>query len=146
MQFYSAKLRLSGSPLNEVRDVYSAPEILLMQFLHGKDAVTEVKPVKTESMNLREYKEVLKAKYNPSLIRKEQSIDKIFGALAQLPVVLPDDLLERFDIIDEDDVIAVAKSVTKSNKDYDSKISNKEALRLDTLVPDSHVDMNDIME
>lgn len=149
MQYYSAKVRLSGSPMNEVRDVYSAPQILIMQYIHGVDAVVEVKKVKEEKINLREYKDTLKALYDPALTKREQSVDKIFGALGQLPTKLPDELLERYDIVDEDDVIAVAKAATRNDKNAQSNHQPQtqlEADRLDTLVPANEIDVNDIME
>lgn len=147
MQYYSAKLRLAGSTMNEVRDVWSAPEILILQYIHGVDAILEVKKVKEEKVNLREYKQELKAKYDQALVKREQSIDKIFGALGQLPTVLPDDLLERHDIVDEDDVISVAKSVTRAEKRESREPQTQaEADRVDTLVPQNEIDMNDIME
>lgn len=147
MQYYSAKLRLAGSTMNEVRDVWSAPEILILQYIHGVDAILEVKKVKEEKVNLREYKQELKAKYDQALVKREQSIDKIFGALGQLPTVLPDDLLERHDIVDEDDVISVAKSVTRAEKREPREPQTQvEANRVDTLVPQNEIDMNDIME
>lgn len=147
MQYYSAKLRLAGSTMNEVRDVWSAPEILILQYIHGVDAILEVKKVKDEKVNLREYKQELKAKYDQALVKREQSIDKIFGALGQLPTVLPDDLLERHDIVDEDDVISVAKSVTRAEKREPREPQTQaEANRVDTLVPQNEIDMNDIME
>ncbi len=149
MQYYSAKLRLSGSPMNEVRDVWSAPEVLILQYVHGVDALTEIKKVKEERMNMREFKDVLKAKYDQALVKREQSIDKIFGALGQLPTVLPDHILEANDIVDEDDVIAVAKAATRSDKNAQSAHLPKNELeqhRLDHLVPQNQIDVNDIME
>lgn len=149
MQYYSAKLRLAGSTMNEVRDVWSAPEILVLHYIHGVDAVTEVKKVKTEQMNLREHKDYLRGKYDPALVKREQSIDKIFGALGQIPTQLPDDLLEMYDIVDENDVIAVAKNVTKNDKLAQSShqpISQIEQDRLDTFVPANEIDMNDMVE
>lgn len=149
MQYYSAKVRLAGSPMNEVRDVYSAPQILIMQYLHGVDAISDLKKVKEEKINMSEYKSTLKAMYDPALVKRDQSIDKIFGALGQLPTALPDDLLERHDIVDEDDVIAVAKHVTRTDKNAQSSHqpqSQLEADRLQTLVPQNEIDVNDIME
>lgn len=144
MQYYSAKLRLAGSTMNEVRDVWSAPEILILQFIHGVDAITELKQVREEKANLREFKDMLKAKYDQALVKREQSIDRIFGALGQLPTVLPDDLLERHDIVDEDDVVAVAKQITR--KDKHEVLTQTEANRIDSFVPQNEIDMNEIME
>lgn len=144
MQYYSAKLRLAGSTMNEVRDVWTAPEILLLRFIHGGDAVLEIKPVKKEDLNLREHKDFLKAKYDQALVKREQSIDKIFGALGTLPSVLPDEILAAHDIVDEDDIIAVAKQTTRNEKQ--PALTQTEANRLDTLVPQNEIDMNSIME
>lgn len=147
MQYYSAKLRLAGSPMNEVRDVWSAPEILILQYIHGVDAIFDLKKVREEKTNLREFKEMLKAKYDQALVKRDQSIDKIFGALGQLPTVLPDDILQQHDIVDEDDVIAVAKQTTRNEKHSSREPQNQtEANRIDTLVPQNEIDMNDIME
>lgn len=146
MQYYSAKVRLSGSPLNEVRDVFSAPEILIMQYVHGVDAVVELKPVRQEKINMNEFKQFLKGKYDQALVKREQSIDKIFGALGQLPVKLPDNLLEMHGLIDEDDVIAVAKDATKADKNRYLPQNDLEQRRLETLVPANEIDMSSLME
>ena len=146
MQYYSAKLRLSGSPMNEVRDVFSAPEVLIMQYIHGVDAVVELKKVKDEKVNMGEFKQTLKGKYDQALTKRDQSIDKIFGALGQLPTKLPDDLLEMHGIIDEDDVIAVAKAATKADKNTYLPQNDLEQRRVDTIVPANEVDLSNIME
>lgn len=149
MQFYSAKVRLAGSPMNEVRDVFSAPQILIMQYLHGVDAISDLKKVREEKLNMGEYKSTLKAMYDPALVKRDQSIDKIFGALGQLPTKLPDDLLERHDIVDEDDVIAVAKQTTRNDKNAQSSYhpqTQLEADRLETMVPQNEVNVDDILE
>jgi hypothetical protein len=145
MQYYALKLRLSGSPMNEVRDVFSAPEVLIMQYIHGVDAISDIKVVKDERIvNMRDFKDSMKAKYDQSLTRRNQSIDKIFGALGQLPTTLPDDLLEMHDLIDEDDVVAVAKNVTKQAKR--SVRTDIEQRRLDLVVPSQEVDIGKVME
>lgn len=149
MQFYSAKVRLSGSTMNEVRDVFSAPQILIMQYMHGVEAITEIKLAHSEKLNMGEYKNTLRAMYDPALVKREQSIDKIFGALGQLPTKLPDDLLEMNGIIDEDDVVAVAKAATKADKNAQSSHQPQNTLeeqRLENLVDESQVNMDDIME
>ena len=146
MQYYSVKLRLSGSPMNEVRDVFSAPEILILQYIHGVDAVTDIKKVKEEKINMRDHKDMLKSRYDQALVKRDQSIDKIFGALGQLPTVLPDHLLEANDIVDEDDVLAVAKAATRAEKSSHLPQTPAEQQRVDSIVPANEVDMNDIME
>lgn len=146
MQYYSIKLRLSGSPMNEVRNVFSAPEILILQYIHGVDAVSEIKKVRQDKINMREHKDSLKARYDMALVKRDQSVDKIFGALGQLPTVLPDQVLEANDIVDEDDILAVAKSVTKAEKNNYIPKTSTEQLNVDRIVPANEVDMNDIME
>lgn len=146
MQYYSVKLRLSGNPMNEIRDVYSAPEILILQYIHGVDAVTEIKKVKQSIINMRDHKDFIKSRYDQALTRRDQSVDKIFGALGQLPTVLPDHLLEANDILDEDDVLAVAKAATKAEKSRYLPKNATEQRRVDSIVPANEVDVNDIME
>lgn len=135
--------------MNEVRDVFSAPEILILQYVHGVDSISELKKVKKENVNLRDCKSMLKGKYDQALVKRDQSIDKIFGALGQLPTELPDDLLERYDVVDEDDVIAVAKNVTKKDKNAQSSFQPKNQVeidRLEKIVPQNEISMDDIME
>lgn len=144
MQYYKAKLRLSGSTSNEVRGIYSAPEILILQYIHGVDAVVEVQYLKTEQTNLRNFKDMLKGKYDQALVKRDQSIDKIFGALGQLPNELPGHLLEKFDIVDEADVLAIAKSATRKDKSH--VVTQQEQDRKQRLVPQEEVSMEDIME
>ena len=132
--------------MNEVRDVYSAPEILILQYIHGVDAITDIKLARKEPTNTREHKALLKSKYDQALVKRDQSIDKIFGALGDLPSVLPNHILEENDIADEDDVIAIAKSATKAEKKSNLPKTALEQNRLDSLVPDEEVDFNDIME
>lgn len=149
MQYYKAKLRLSGNTMNEVREVWSAPEILILQYLHGVEALSEVVPVRNEKVNLRDFKNNLKAKYDPALVKREQSIDNIFGPLGTVPEKLPDDLMDHYDIVDEDDVISVAKSVTRHEKKNDTRMyvpeTTDQALNLDRVVPETEISMDEIM-
>lgn len=46
MDYYSARIRLGGSVLNEVRkECLSAPEVIVMQYLHGMDSVMDLAQV-----------------------------------------------------------------------------------------------------
>lgn len=148
MQYYKAKVRLDGNPLNEVRKVLSAPEVLVLQYIHGVDAVIDVEVAKTEQTDLRQEKERLKALYDKALVKREQSIDTIFGPLGAVPKELPSDLLERYDIVDEDDVVAVAKHVTNKEKAQDktgrAPQTQLQADRVDTVVPAEEVDLNEL--
>lgn len=146
MQYYKAKVRLAGSTMNEVQKVLSAPEILVLQYIHGVDAIINVKLVREETINLREEKQRLKGLYDQALVKREQSIDTIFGPLGSVPERLPSDLAERFGMVDEDDVISVAKSVTKADKreNHSQTMTQNEQERIETLVPEDEVDLNDL--
>lgn len=146
MQYYSAKVRLSGSPLNEVQKVLSAPEILVLQYIHGVDALIHIEPCKKETIDLREEKKRLKGLYDQALVKREQSIDTIFGPLGSVPEQLPSDLIERFNIVDDEDVIAVAKAVTNSDKkhDHSQTMTQVETDRMDAFVPTEEVDFNEL--
>ena len=132
--------------MNEVRDVYSAPEILILQYIHGVDAITDIKKARKEPTNTREHKSLLKSKYDQALVKRDQSIDKIFGALGDLPNVLPDHILEENDIVDEDDVIAIAKSATKAEKRNNAPKNLTQQNNIDSFVPEDEVDLDDLME
>ncbi len=146
MQYYKAKVRLSGSTMNEVQKVLSAPEILVLQYIHGVDAIVQVKHAKTAQINLREEKQRLKSLYDQALVKREQSIDTIFGPLGSVPEQLPSDLVERFGMVDEDDVISVAKSVTKSDKkqNHSQTMTQLEEERIEQVIPQDEVDLEDL--
>lgn len=146
MQYYKAKILLAGNQLNQVEKVVSAPEILILQYIHGVDAVTQVKHVKTEQVNLREEKMRLKGRYDQALVKRDQSVDTIFGPLGSVPEQLPSDLIERFGMVDEDDVISVAKSVTKTDKkaNHAQTMTQVEEERNDRLIPQDEVNLEDL--
>ena len=146
MQYYKAKIRLAGSTMNEVQKVLSAPEILVLQYIHGVDAIVQVKHIKTERVNLREEKERLKGLYDQALIKRDQSIDTIFGPLGSVPEQLPTDLVERFGMVDDDDVISVAKSVTAADKrsNHSQAMTQNEQERMDRIVPADEVALEDM--
>lgn len=146
MQYYKAKVRLGGSTMNEVEKVLSAPEILVLQYIHGVDAIVQVKHAKTAQINLREEKQRLKGLYDQALVKREQSIDTIFGPLGSVPEQLPSDLVERFGMVDEDDVISVAKSVTKSDKkaNHSQTMTQLEEERIERVIPQDEVNLEDL--
>ncbi len=148
MQYYKAKVRLGGSTMNEVEKVLSAPEVLILQFIHGIDALVNVVTSHKKAMDPREEKERLRAKYDQALVKRKQSIDTIFGPLGSVPDELPFDMLERFDIVDEDDVIAVAKSIIKKekavNKTHREPENLTQANRLDRIVPAEEVSLDEM--
>lgn len=103
MQYYNVKLRLAGSTMNEVRRTVSAPEGLIMMFIHGEDALTDVKPTENKEVNLVEEKNRLRSRYDSALAKSDQSVDTIFGPLGQVPQELPAEFMARF--VQTDDVV-----------------------------------------
>lgn len=146
MQYYNAKIRLAGSTMNEVQKVLSAPEILVLQYIHGVDAVINVKLHEERRVNLREEKERLKGIYDQALVKRDQSIDTIFGPLGSVPERLPEDLVERFGMVDEDDVISVAKNVTQMDKrsNHSQTMTQNEQDRMDHVIPADQVSLQDL--
>lgn len=132
--------------MNEVEKVLSAPEILVPQYIHGVDAVVGVSFLKEERINLREEKERLKGIYDQALVKREQSIDTIFGPLGSVPEQLPSDLVERFGMVDETDVISVAKNVTQMDKraDHSQTMTQNEEDRIQRFVPAEEVNLQDL--
>lgn len=146
MQYYKAKIRLAGSTMNEVQKTLSAPEILVLQYIHGVDAVVNVRFHEEKSVNLREEKDRLKSLYDQALIKRDQSIDTIFGPLGSVPEQLPSDLVERFGMVDEDDVISVAKNVTQMDKrsNHSQTMTQNEQDRMDNVIPADQVALEDL--
>jgi protoporphyrinogen oxidase len=146
MHFYKAKIRLAGSTMNEVEKILSAPELLVLQYIHGVDAVVGVSFHEQRTINLREEKGRLKGLYDQALIKREQSIDTIFGPLGSVPEQLPADLVERFGMVDEDDVISVAKNVTAMDKraNHSQTMTQNEQENMDRVIPAEEVNLQDL--
>lgn len=86
MQLYNAKVRLSGNVLNEVeRNAITAAEVIVLQAVHGADAVVNVKPVKMDKRNHRDERDRLEYRYG------KPRIEQLFGPAhsgSKLPVKL----------------------------------------------------------
>lgn len=84
MRIYSAKIRLAGSVLNEVRKLrLSAPEVMLLQSLHGSDSVLDIQETSDEKRKHGDERERLAGIYGA------EAVVKIFGpALNPLPLRL----------------------------------------------------------
>lgn len=154
MQYYRAKIRLSGSTMNEVEKILSAPEVLVMQFIHGMDAVIHVTPHEKKAINTREEKDRMKGLYDKALVKRDQSIDTIFGPLGSVPEKLPEDMLERFDIYDDDetDILDIAKTTTRRDKRSGNSGQRHqpknltEANNLDRIIPSDQVSLSQLAE
>lgn len=144
MHYYKGKIRLNGSLNNEVWKVVSAPELLILQFIHGEDAVSNVEEVKNNKLDLYMEKNRLKEMYDKALHKKnEQSIDKIFGALGTLPERLPEHQLRRYNIFGEDLEIFDPKSLKNKGKDLDRQ---QEEDNLNSVRSTDEVNFADLMD
>lgn len=93
MDFYKAKIRLAGNMLNEVRrEGMTAPEIMLLQKIHGGDAVVEIEKTGNESMNHQAERQRLYIEY-PAAINvdaKRHYVEELFGPNhVDLPTSVP---------------------------------------------------------
>lgn len=146
MQYYKVKLRLGGSTMNEIEKVFSAPEVLVLQFIHGVDAITNIRKVREENVNMQDEKQRLKSLYDQALTKREQSIDTIFGALGTVVDKLPENMMVEFGIVDGDDLIAVAKAATSKAKNETTRPDNiVEADNINRIVSQDEVSMDEIM-
>jgi len=88
MDFYNCKVRLGGNVLNEVRlsDV-PAPEILILKYIHGGDAVVELEKSKGGQIEHEKERARLEDKYGLVLAKRELTLNAIFGPPHQdLPI------------------------------------------------------------
>ncbi len=95
MRFYSAKLRLAGSPLHEVlKENLSAPEVLVLRHVHGEDAVLDLKQTDDRPVSNQAERQRLEQEYPPTTDENGEVrhiLPALFGALyAPLPTSLPD--------------------------------------------------------
>ena len=140
--------------MNEVEKVLSAPELLILQFVHGPDAIINVEKCKKQKVSSNEEKDRLKGLYDVALKRRKQSVDSIFGPLGALPVELPDELNDYYDLdsdeeIDDEDIIAAAKKATRRGKkkqNPEQAKNKKEAERLEQVLSEEQVSIDELVE
>ena len=151
MYYYKATVRLNGNTMNEVVKILSAPELLVLQFVHGGDAITNVRYIKQAKVRMMDEKQRLQSLYDNALLKREQSIDNIFGALGVLPDRLPEHLMERYGLFDdseinEEDIMNVARQKSKDpsvrmNQPKDQVEFDRE----ETVFSEAEVDVADLM-
>jgi len=148
MHYYNIKLRLAGNAMNEVRKQVTSPELLVLLYIHGSDSVVDVEEIKNEKVNQRVEKDRLKELYEMSLVKREQSIDGIFGALGTLPERLPQDLIDRFNLDDEGLELSDVEELTKKilNKRNNPSLSQQQEDRRNSIRPASDVNLADLMD
>jgi len=116
MQRYNLLLKVGGSPYNETRlfDL-TAPEVIVLQNIHGHDAVKELrvsikKPIKADVLRA-----VLEKKYAPALgkLRPKKTVESLFGPVHMaLPEYLP-----GFEPKMAEDAVIVQKALTPDLSD-----------------------------
>lgn len=92
MQHFNAKVRLGGSPMNEVLKAdISAAEVQVLQALHGHDAVVDLEWVGDKDLSAGEVDEVIATRYGNSKIGEppQPVIEAVFGRARNYPKELP---------------------------------------------------------
>jgi hypothetical protein len=95
MDFYKAKVRLRGDVRHEVaKPRLSTPEIYILRFIHGEDAVVEIELAqKNVEVDAHEERQRLHRVYGEGLanLEKKTSVTEIFGqGFTPLPESLPE--------------------------------------------------------
>ncbi len=105
-KLYTAKVRLSGSVLNEVpKDDLTAPEIEVLRALHGSDAVVEIKETgehkRTHAQERARLKQIYASQGMGEQVKKKLALmTEIFGH-ERLP--LPTSIEEHVETVDDED-------------------------------------------
>lgn len=94
MQRYNCKILCGGSRYNEVRKFdLTAPEVIVLRYIHGQDHVTEIKPSVKEPIKNSELRADLERRYTKALskMKPPMTFMQLFGAPhMMLPEYLPD--------------------------------------------------------
>lgn len=93
MEYANAEIRLAGSRDNTVIREVSASEIPLLKAIHGDDSVINIKPSRTEDINLKAERERLAYAYNKELVEKLYPgvLGKIPATLAEVGIEVPEE-------------------------------------------------------
>lgn len=93
MDLYKGKIRLSGDMRNEVRKYgLTAPEVILLQRIHGSDAVSELEKVGSRSVNHQNERQRLYIDYPTAINQdaKKHYVEELFGPNhVDLPTSVP---------------------------------------------------------
>ena len=97
MHFVTCTVRLAGDMRNEVvRDAFnpvSYPEVSVLQFIHGDDAVLNIKPIAAVQQSARAEKERLSLKYGTDVLETVFPGKNPSGMELEMPkAVLPEDI------------------------------------------------------
>ncbi len=94
MQRYNCKVLCGGSRYNEVRKFdLTAPEILILRYVHGHDNITEVRPSVKKPIKNQELRADLEHRYTRALskMKPPRNMETMFGMPhMMLPEYLPD--------------------------------------------------------
>jgi hypothetical protein len=103
VKLYSCKIRLGGSVVNEVRkDSVTAAEIVLLQVLHGEDAVSEIiEAGEVTRSDAEERERLVAALYDADAVRATFGVaaiplpKEIAGAGKPEPIVVDEPVVRR---------------------------------------------------
>ena len=149
MYYYKVTLRLGGFMMNEIPKVITAPEFLILQYIHGFDSLINVSEIKNESVNLPEERRRLKETYDNALSKREMSVDKIFGPLGQIPSRLPQEVLEKYNIDGTVELQEIGRSKSvKSPNEQNSSVpkTEKELQNLESIMSSDEVNPADLFD
>jgi len=132
MQNYNATVRLDGNILHEVpKQNITAPEIIILRYTHGDDAVVHIKKVSGKGKNnkLNQKQEIERLK----MIYGDKKFTDVYGGgyINKLPETLDDYTEPEIDVnevddIDKKDLDKISnKSESEKNKDELKKMQDK---------------------
>ena len=132
---YKCKVLLKGNLLNQVPKILTAPETLVMRWLHGGDAIIDLAEygdygkdvLKVQNWSNNDERERLKTLYDPYLKaerggRNPTSIDQMFGMFNALPEKLNE--VEHAEDVDDDEDLA-REEIAASARRQAEKATNR---------------------
>lgn len=94
MQRYNCKVLCGGSRYNEVRKFdLTAPEIIILRYIHGHDNIADVRASVKEAIKNQELRADLERRYTRALakLKPSRTMEMLFGMPhMMLPELLPD--------------------------------------------------------
>lgn len=116
MKLYDCKLRLAGNVMHEVfKGSVTAPEIEIFRFVHGEDAVVDIKEVDDVKRSSAEERSRLKQIYaNPEMLNSKalkQKQDMLRSLFGHDRAPLPEDLAGIETQVPEDEEVVEAAPI-----------------------------------
>lgn len=140
MQWFKIKIRPGADVMTEVYKDVTAAEFIVLQFIHGDEAIVGCEFIKEEKyFDLDEERERLKGRYDIALGKQEgRSVDVLFGFGNPVPERLPKNMAMRFGM-DEDTFIR------RVNDEARKQGIQKSVEDLSPTKPASHVSLDQLV-